>query len=234
STKNHFCQEHSPEEALCCISGCKEKARRGHRSCAVEAHAKLEERYVAKGKAAFQLQERLSRARGRHPDNSTPISIPGDEDGDTEDVEAALVDDNGSFVPPEAATRDKPLSHVKGVFGRKRTHNEQLLVYPCGVIAARETFFHSESLPSVVHFFKNTYSSGISPNHLVFDNNCGLAKHVKGKDSAFDNVGLPVDVFHFKSKHRLTDEYCQLYCNPASFPELMTDDRSGWWFNTSI
>ncbi|EIW78606.1 hypothetical protein CONPUDRAFT_27070, partial [Coniophora puteana RWD-64-598 SS2] len=27
---------------------------------------------------------------------------------------------------------------------------------------------------------------------------------------------------------------CQKYCNPALFPDLQTDDGTGWWFNTSI
>ncbi|KIJ98979.1 hypothetical protein K443DRAFT_48748, partial [Laccaria amethystina LaAM-08-1] len=29
-----------------------------------------------------------------------------------------------------------------------------------------------------------------------------------------------VHVFHFKSKHRVTDEFCQKYCNPAKWPDL--------------
>jgi hypothetical protein len=31
-------------------------------------------------------------------------------------------------------------------FGRKRTHNEQVIVAPCGVILARETFFGAEAI----------------------------------------------------------------------------------------
>ena len=45
-------------------------------------------------------------------------------------------------------------------------------------------------------------------------------------------MGLPVDVFHFKSKHRETDIECQLHCNPAAFPELVDGDK--WRVNTSI
>jgi hypothetical protein len=43
---------------------------------------------------------------------------------------------------------------------------------------------------------------------------------------------MPVDVFHFKSKHKESDTYCQKFCNPAAFPELIQGDK--WRDNTSI
>ena len=39
---------------------------------------------------------------------------------------------------------------VRAQFGRKRTHNEQIIVAPCGMIMARETFFGAEAVSSVV------------------------------------------------------------------------------------
>ena len=39
---------------------------------------------------------------------------------------------------------------LRAQFGRKRTHNEQLIVAPCGIIVARETFYHAEAVHSVV------------------------------------------------------------------------------------
>lgn len=74
---------------------------------------------------------------------------------------------------------------------------------------------------------------GTMPNHIFFDNNCQLAKIVKN-DPDFANVGLSVDVFHFKSKHKLTDRFCQENCNPAMFPELKGLDNKAWYFNSSI
>ena len=35
--------------------------------------------------------------------------------------------------------------------------------------------------------------------------------HLKGY---FDNVAMPVDVFHLKSKHKESDVNCNMYCNP--------------------
>jgi hypothetical protein len=42
-----------------------------------------------------------------------------------------------------------------------------------------------------------------------------------------------VDVWHFKNKHAVTHEYCQLHCNSAKYPKLLKDDDL-WWFNTSV
>ena len=52
-------------------------------------------------------------------------------------------------------------------------------------------------------------------------------------DTYFKNTGKPVDVFHFKSKHKVTDTHCQQHCNPVAFPELIKSDGL-WRFNTSI
>ena len=61
------------------------------------------------------------------------------------------------------------------------------------------------------------------PNHIFFDNNCSLAKHVKN-DLEFKDVGLSVDIFHFNCKHSQKDVFCQMNCNPALFLELLSDD----------
>jgi hypothetical protein len=45
---------------------------------------------------------------------------------------------------------------------------------------------------------------------------------------------MPVDIFHFKSKHKESNKHCQLYCNPAAFPELKGDGDKPWFFNSSI
>jgi hypothetical protein len=48
----------------------------------------------------------------------------------------------------------------------------------------------------------------------------------------FDDIALPVDVFHFKSKHKESDIECGQHCNPYIWPELRTDDGK-WRFNSS-
>jgi hypothetical protein len=63
-----------------------------------------------------------------------------------EDLEGAE-DDGGVYQA--ASCEDKAPDgnrKVRAFWGRKQTHNEQLLVNPCGVIVACKTFFHSESV----------------------------------------------------------------------------------------
>ena len=89
-------------------------------------------------------------------------------------------------------------------------------------------------LTTLQEFVEKTYHSVPKPNHLIYNSNCILSKHVKTHQKTFfDNVGLAVDVFHFDCKHSQTDTWCQEHCNPAAFPELMKEDGS-WFFNTSI
>lgn len=83
-------------------------------------------------------------------------------------------------------------------------------------------------------FAKATFPTPEStPEYLIFDNNCRLDAHQRAIGEAhFINTGKPVDVFHFRSKHKITDTHCQKYCNPAAFPELIQDGQ--WRVNTSI
>ena len=72
-----------------------------------------------------------------------------------------------------------------------------------------------------------------TPEYFIFDLNCKLQCHAEViGDGHFERTGMPVDVFHFKSKHKESDTYCQQFCNPAAFPELINGDK--WHINTSI
>lgn len=48
----------------------------------------------------------------------------------------------------------------------------------------------------------------------------------------FDSCALPVNIFHFKCKHKESDIECGTYCNPYIWPELRTEDGK-WQFNSS-
>jgi hypothetical protein len=71
------------------------------------------------------------------------------------------------------------------------------------------------------------------PDHIFFDNNCTLAKHVK-QDPFFHDVALTVDVFHFTSKHSREDRFCRENCDPSAYPELLGEGNKRWYFNSSI
>lgn len=75
------------------------------------------------------------------------------------------------------------------------------------------------------------------PGVLWHDNNCSIVKMLRNDTDKylctyFDDVALPVDVFHFKAKHKETDLDCGANCNPYIWPELRTEDGK-WRFNSS-
>ncbi|KAJ7220636.1 hypothetical protein GGX14DRAFT_354323 [Mycena pura] len=135
-----------------------------------------------------------------------------------------------------AALSNPPSTPIKGRTSRSWTHNEQLFVRCCGVIISRATFFGAEGITGVKDFLKATFPEeypGSMPSYIFYDNNCQLLKHLRScGDHYFDNVGLPVDVFHFKCKHTQADIFCQLNCNPALFKELIGPNGE-WIFNSS-
>jgi hypothetical protein len=69
---------------------------------------------------------------------------------------------------------------------------------------------------------------------MWYDNNCHVAAMLdKARDTYFNEVALPVDVFHFKSKHKESDGYCGRNCNLALWKELMDEETGQWIFNSS-
>ena len=54
---------------------------------------------------------------------------------------------NSAVGTPVAAASSR--HKVRAQFGRRRTHNEQIIVAPCGVIIARATFYGAEAVSSV-------------------------------------------------------------------------------------
>ena len=46
-------------------------------------------------------------------------------------------------------------------------------------------------------------------------------------------TALPVYVFHFKSKHKESDQFCGRYCNPPLWEDLINQETGQWVFNSS-
>ncbi|KZT50815.1 hypothetical protein CALCODRAFT_444049 [Calocera cornea HHB12733] len=129
-----------------------------------------------------------------------------------------------------------PGKKVRAQFGRHRTHNEQFVVRPCGVIVGRGTFYGAESVSSVAKFLKSIFPMIRSmPQVLFFDNSCSLRRWLQDRPEAahFKNTALVVDVFHYKSKHSQEDVFCSTHCNPAAYPDLYDVDNKRWTFNSS-
>ncbi|PPQ67448.1 hypothetical protein CVT26_007242 [Gymnopilus dilepis] len=219
--RHRFCAEHYGQNVLCSVTDCASPCEDGHRTCADPEHRQLEDKYHKRAKAIFRLREQA--AKVALPLDSAPTSQPANGSDNEASAEAETCEGK-----PEVGNRK-----LKAYFGRRRTHNEQIIMRPCGVILSRATFFGSEAVSAVNEFAKATFPSPEStPEFFVFDNNCKLDAHQKHiGDRHFENTAKPVDVFHFDCKHKETDLHCQRYCNPASFPELMDGDK--WRINTS-
>ncbi|KAJ7212741.1 hypothetical protein C8J57DRAFT_1604047 [Mycena rebaudengoi] len=202
SQQARFCHAHQHLKDVCYIQGCDSPVVPGFHMCGQESHRNHELAAEERHSAMFQLHSRLQNAGISQPPS---VDLP---------------------VPPP----------VKGRNARCWTHNEQLFVRCCGVIISRATFFGSEGLTGINTFFKATFPPnfpGSLPSYIFYDNNCQFYRHLlASNDHYFDGVGLPVDVWHFKCKHKEGDNFCQTHCNPARFRELIGVDGK-WVFNSS-
>ncbi|KAA1469595.1 hypothetical protein DENSPDRAFT_835230, partial [Dentipellis sp. KUC8613] len=228
NNRHHYCSVHKSDVLKCAITACEARAERGYRTCSKPDHRRVEEIRNERGKAFFQLQQRLKKA---FPGPSYLFDANSDPD--------VLVDysednDNNEDLP-HGAKSDKGNRKLQSRFGRRCTHNEQLVVCCCGVVAARATMYGAEAISGVKDFLKSVYGHNPDnlPDVIFFDNNCRLQEHLfRQKDTFFRRVILAVDVFHFKSKHKEADAFCQKHCNPALWPEL-NDGKGNWVFNSS-
>ena len=119
----------------------------------------MEKTYIEAGTAFFQLLNRLKRAKMAHTDDSLANSTTAEvlEIDGGEEEEFMVREDVDEFDNQIDANRDvqEHLSNVvltkqvKAQFSRLRTHNEQLIIAPCGIILARETMYFAEASSNV-------------------------------------------------------------------------------------
>jgi hypothetical protein len=140
TNRHRFCVEHQDLANVCAIVGCDQPIVAGKRTCNDSVHQDIERIHTERGQAQFQLQERLKRARVAHPNDAVAGEggMPED-DKDEEEFE----------IPIRPENEGPKLKKIRAQFGRKRTHNEQIIVAPCGIILARETFYGAESIRTV-------------------------------------------------------------------------------------
>ncbi|KAJ3500906.1 hypothetical protein NMY22_g19105 [Coprinellus aureogranulatus] len=223
------------------------------KTCDNPVHADIEKRKSERSTGSFLLRTRLQHAN---------ISGQAASQDVEEEVETYELDEHGNVIlevhqnPGSIGTSefdedpDCPSKKAEGgntkfkaKLNRIRTHNEQTAVRPCGVCLGRVTMYGAEAVSNILVMLKKIFSvpGARKPQHVFYDSNCDAHRQSR-KDPWFNpphktdddpGVGMCVDVWHFKNKHKVSHEYCQKNCNPAQYPELMDDDGS-WFFNTSI
>lgn len=145
--KDRFCPQHSDRKDKCFIKECQLPPEKKDKSlaCSTLAHRKRElelRRRTHKGMREL-VSRYLRRPRDAREDGdrvNVVESRPSAAEGSSTDSYQANV---GTLLAAH-----KVLSTIIGRLNRKWTHNEQLFVRPCGVIASRCTFYHVEGLES--------------------------------------------------------------------------------------
>jgi hypothetical protein len=259
SSRDRYCPTHAHLTNLCVAVSCEDTAEKGFKTCTHPNHRNLETKYNLSSKAMFQLRHHLERAN-RQTHDSLPTDFASNSDnGESlegsgvqydQEVEITANDCNGK------SSSGNQNRTIRARFGRRRTHNDELCVASCGIILGRTTFYGSEA-PSAVRvcFIQFTLSSTQFTMHMQaflmdlfptqrslpgviwYDSNCKLYSMLQNdKDPYlrhyFDRCALPVDVFHYKTKHKESDVDCGKNCNPYKWPELRIDDKE-WRFNSS-
>ncbi|KAI0714670.1 hypothetical protein C8Q76DRAFT_727675 [Earliella scabrosa] len=231
--RDRFCPAHHALESKCAIPECLNAVRPGARTCSTSSHRSVEDVGRARGQAIFRLKKRLQTTA-----SEAGVASTSSPDGDIDVIDDPDVASELQKEIEDAACQGKSStkSGYKTRLTRRWTHNEQLLFRCCGVITSRATFFEAESPSNAYRFLQGTFPEvlkGAMPSFIFFDNNCKLLRHLRANnDTRFQDVGFPVDVFHAVNKHKDSDAYCQLNCNPAGFKELF-DKLNRWLFNSS-
>ncbi|KAK7676519.1 hypothetical protein QCA50_020537 [Cerrena zonata] len=220
SQRDRFCYTHADMRDICVIVDCDNHIEPGHQTCSKADHRQLEVVGIIERTAMFQLKKRLEHLNVTQPETAIMQDLSSSDDLPNTQEGCEGKSDEGNAKP-----------HAQ--FGCHHTHNEQLCVTSCGIIQGWATFYGSESPNGVWLFLHALFPTAKSVPGVIFhDNNCHVKKLINNlQDSHFDRCALPVDVFHMKSKHKESDEFCGRWCNPAHFPDLMVNDK--WCFNSS-
>jgi hypothetical protein len=134
----------------------------GFRTCSDSGHRTLEKAYFKHGNGIFKLRERLKKAEisvssdslsqttedlaSSLDDTEALVEATLPQDGDTFHVLVGEASDTSAECEGKSEAGNRKL---RAFFGRRHTHNEQVMMRPCGVILARATFFGSEAVSAV-------------------------------------------------------------------------------------
>ncbi|KAF8884482.1 hypothetical protein BD779DRAFT_1443171, partial [Infundibulicybe gibba] len=233
NNNNRFCPGHMAQESICAVDSCGSQVDPGFQTCSQTKHRELEIKYTGTDKGFFQLRDQLVRQKVSHPNDSFEATTNLANDEHVEELYLSSHESDPACLEKSQDSGGK----IRARFGRKRTHNEQIMVRPCGIIVARQTFFGSETTPQTVDMLQKVFCTpGSMPEIVIYDLGCQLYMHLeKDNNPLLASVGFPVDVFHWKSKHKKSNVACAFHCNPTRFPELLDDiGGSSWFFNSSI
>lgn len=162
------------------------------KTCPDPLHQEIERLNKEQSRANFQLSQKLMRQKVGHP-NIAVVDQQVSDLTDLEDIDEWYeVDPTGGEVrmfsvnnpgatgildstrlPTTIQSQAPCPTHpeqgnrkVKAQFGRRRTHNEQIVVRPCGVICSRATLFGAEAVSNVLVSSLSVYQCRLLTHRL--------------------------------------------------------------------
>lgn len=165
SNQHCYCRTHFNIHQICAIQGCQQPILgETSKTCSDPLHKQAEVKNKEKGSSMFILKEWFCNWNSQaHPDSLTlDPQQPIDLENNNDNVEWFELDNSGNVAlhsQPDPGTigmaddtepcpSKPPIGNriLKAQFGCRRTHNEQTLVRPCGIIYAHATMFGTEAV----------------------------------------------------------------------------------------
>ncbi|KAJ3866310.1 hypothetical protein EV359DRAFT_36897 [Lentinula novae-zelandiae] len=232
SNKHRFCIDHTPEALVCAVTSCRAGVETGFLTCHDRFHRQLETNRKERQKSMFYL----SQVHHRHGISNPSDSIdPTDIADDVELADGPEEPQKSTTFAVDCPDKEEINPKLRAMFGRNRTHAEVVMHRPCGIMIRRKTCYKAETLSHITDSFHWLDNHGLLPDVSFYDNNCRLYRYLRAHDDPLlGKLALPVDVFHWKSKHKKSDIDCSYHCSPYSFPELRINEHGQWYFNSSI
>lgn len=171
NNRHRYCKTHFDQHQVCAIIQCnKPITGSDSKTCSRPEHKEFERKNKEKGASNFILKERFRNTQASHPvDTLATQEIDQIEDVEETTIEwfevnsitksvrlrsqinpgtVGILEEEVLSPPPNPCPSKSTTGNriEKAQFSRRRTHNEQTLVRPCGIIFARATMFGAEAV----------------------------------------------------------------------------------------
>lgn len=163
NVQDRYCALHAYLEGICSVEDCQVPVEQGFKSCSNPHHWELETLHIMERESLHQHRQRIDKlklsrvhdslATAANAEDAVDDANNSDSERDEAEVEldqyllAERLEQSGAVPAVKRGGARRP--KVKTRFTRRSTHNEQLVVRPCGVIIGRATMFHAEAFSAV-------------------------------------------------------------------------------------
>ena len=152
NNRHRYCDNHIDNQNIYGIVGCSEKVAPNKRTCLIAEHQTIEKVHSERTIPATRTPQTGTRCSSKRFNRwICQWRLWTCRCRQWRGVWARFFHSQASHTSSDPTVKRKNRRRVQ--FGRKRTHNEQVIVTPCGMIIACETFFGAEAVSSMVVWF---------------------------------------------------------------------------------